>query len=475
MSTLFVRSVAGVAVIALMCGAFVATQTSHADDTATEAIAKRRAQLEKQLAHLEELIEKQQVLLNEKSGERKTLERDMAILDAEIEQARIAIDAQNIAIADLKNDIFDKEATILELSNKIDRERESLAGLVRRTAELDEQSLVELVLSEHSFAEFFEEYDSFATIKLALYESFRELEALRSNEREVKEELQERQASEEELKTLQVLQQSKLEEQEEEKARILRVTKGEEAKYQQLISANERSAAQIRSELFELRGSAAINLGDAIEFANFAGSKTGIRPALILGVLKQETRLGEFLGNGSWKVDMHPTRDRPLFQVIAQTLGVDPNRMPVSAAPSYGWGGAMGPAQFIPSTWACYGGYINTKTKDCNNSARSMSWDNYWAGPWVYNKDKDRLRIIRGKASPSNPWDNQDAFMAAAVLMKDNGADAGTRYAERLAALRYFAGWANASNPAYAFYGDGVMGHADYYQRQIDALKELDG
>jgi hypothetical protein len=103
-----------------------------------------------------------------------------------------------------------------------------------------------------------------------------------------------------------------------------------------------------------------------------------------------------------------------------------------------------------------------------------MSWDAFWAGPWEYKASADRLRTIRGKQSPSNPWDNQDAFMGAAVLMKDNGADGGTLYAERLAALRYFAGWSNASNPAYAFYGDSVMQHAAYYQKQMDTLKDLE-
>jgi len=445
-------------------------ETSSAQD----AIAKRRAQLEAELSRLEDLIKQQQVLLDSKQGERASLERDLAILDAEIEKARIAIRAQEIAIADLMNDISLKEANILELTDKIDREKESLAGLIQRTAELDEMSLVEILFSEHSLAEVFAEYDDFQIIKVALNESFRELEALREQNAAAKSALEDRQAAEEELKLLRELQQNKLQQQESEKTRILTVTKGEEAQYQQMIAANERTAAQIRSELFELRGSAAINLGDAIEFANFAGSKTGVRPALILGVLKQETRLGEFLGNGAWTKDMHPTRDRPLFQVIAKTLGLDPNRMPVSAKPSYGWGGAMGPAQFIPSTWSCYGGYNNTRTGDCNNAARSLDWDTFWAGPWEYRADKDRLRVVRGKQSPSNPWDNQDAFIAAAILMKDNGADAGTLYAERLAALRYFAGWVNASNPAYAFYGDGVMEHAAYYQKQIDTLKELD-
>ena len=56
--------------------------------------------------------------------------------------------------------------------------------------------------------------------------------------------------------------------------------------------------------------------------------------------------------------------------------------------------------------------------------------------------------------------------------MKDLGADAGTYDAERMAAVRYFAG-GNATNPAYAFYGDGVMDHTSYFQKQIDALKSL--
>ncbi len=448
-------------------------QTTFASSINEDTIKKRRAQLEAELTRLEGLIDQQQKLLQSKKGERVSLERDLQIIDAEIEKSRLAIKAQKLEISRLEDEIVNKNKTILELEEKIAREKESLAGLVRNTAELDDISIVELVLSEKTFSDFFEELDTFQEIKIALGESFKELEDLRDKNIEAKKILNNKKAEEEELHKLHKLQRAKLEKQESEKINVIRETKGEEARYQRLITSNKRTAAQIRSELFELRGSAAIKLGDAIEFATFAGNKTGIRPALILGVLKQETRLGEFLGNGVWTRDMHPTRDRPLFKVITDTLGLDPNRMPVSAKPGYGWGGAMGPAQFIPSTWACYGGYINVKTGDCNNRARKYDWDTFWAGPWKYDASADRLRVVRGKQSPSNPWDNQDAFIAAAILMKDNGADAGTLYAERLAALRYFAGWSNATNPAYSFYGDGVMEHAAYFQKQIDTLKDL--
>ena len=57
------------------------------------------------------------------------------------------------------------------------------------------------------------------------------------------------------------------------------------------------------------------------------------------------------------------------------------------------------------------------------------------------------------------------------MLMKDNGADKQTPAAERLAALRYLAGWGNASKPAYAFYGDDVMALAAKFQKEIDVLE----
>jgi len=92
------------------------------------------------------------------------------------------------------------------------------------------------------------------------------------------------------------------------------------------------------------------------------------------------------------------------------------------------------------------------------------------SGEWEYKESKDTIRKLLGNNSPSNPWDPQTAFVASSKLLADNGADKGTRYAENLAALRYFAGWANASKPAYSFYGEEVMALADKYQGLIDIL-----
>ncbi len=277
-------------VVLLVCASLTlasAVSYTYADSN-DDLISKRKAQLELELAKLEKLIEQQQVLLNSKRTERVSLERDLAIIDAEIEKARIAIRAQEATIAELEDDIVDKQVTILELTERIDLERSTLARLLQHTAEFDDTTLVELVLSERNFSEFFSELDEYESMKVALQDSFLTLEALRANNVATKRTLEAQKEEEGELKQLRILQQEKLESQENEKEHILRVTKGEEASYQQLIAANEQTAADIRAELFELRGTAAIPLGDAIEFANFASAKTGVRPAFILGVLRQK-------------------------------------------------------------------------------------------------------------------------------------------------------------------------------------------
>jgi membrane-bound lytic murein transglycosylase B len=471
--------------VLLLCAGVLFVQHNHTlfADTTTAAVAARKAQLEQELKTLEKLIAQQQTLLNQKQGERVSLERDVAILDAEIEKARLNIRASEVAIAELEGAITEKEKTIETIAQEIDREKASLAQILRRTAEMDDVSLVEMVLSEQTMSEFFEEMSDFEEIKLALHTSFVQLEGLRDEHDVARLALEEEREAELGAKAIRQQQERKLASQEQEKTRILEVTKGEEQNYQQLLAANRKKASDIRNLIFELQGSANISLGQAIELANMASAKTGVRAAFILGVLKQETDIGSFLGSCTYdqirfgKGVMKPDRDAPVYLVIAQTLGFDPSSRPISCSQTANtWGGAMGPSQFIPSTWACFGGYYNTRTGDCNNALGTMSRAEFYLGPWAYDAKKDRLRQLRGKQSPSNPWDNQDAFLATALYMQELGAAYGTFYSEHLAAMRYFAGWAGANNPSHTvrLYGDDVMNHASYFQRQMDTLKELE-
>lgn len=431
-----------------------------------ETKEERRQRLESELQLIERQILQQQVLVEDTQLERQSLERDVALLDAQINKAQLAIQARSVAIQQLSDQIVDKEEVIEILESRLEKQRQSIAEIVRKTNEVEDYSLMEILLSNQTISDFFTDMESFQSLKASLDASLRALEGIKKNTEQQRAELLVKQAAEEELKTLQELEKGEIELREAEKERILEVTKGEEAAYQEMLRQSQKTASQIRQQLFELRDTGAIPFGQAYELAKVAGAQTGVRPALIMGILTQETRLGENLGvPGVATTDMHPERDLPIFYVIADTLGFDPDSVPVSRAPGYGWGGAMGPSQFIPSTWAIYGGYVNSLT----GSAR---WGSGFTGEWSYSQYHDVIRSLTGKNSPSNPYDPQDAFMATALLMRDNGAAAGTYDAERTAALRYFAGWANASNPSYAFYGDGVMGHTERIQAEINILEQ---
>jgi hypothetical protein len=443
----------------LVCATLVPPFGISAQETDTE----RRARLEAELQNVERQILRQQRLVEDKQLERQSLERDLDIIDAEIRQAQLGIQARALAIEQLSDQIGEKEVVLEILAEKLDRQQDSLAELVRQSALLEEYSLVEVMLSKQSFSEFFTDVATFNSIKESLNESLEILHGIRRDTVEQKLSLESKQETEAEMKRIQELERQNIERREAEKEQILEVTRGEEQAYQALLDSQRKTAAQLRSALFELLGGGGgIPFPEAVRLARYAEGVTGVDAALILAILEQETNLGSNLGSclftdsTSDRPVMHPTRDEPVFKVIAETLGFDAYSRTVSCplvrnGTRVGWGGAMGPSQFIPSTWAIYGGYVNT------------------GNGWVYDRSQDAIRRINNNSGPSNPFNNQDAFIATALLMRDNGAN-GTYSGDRLAALRYYAGWGGASNPANAFYGDQVMNRKSRLAQEIQIL-----
>lgn len=327
---------------------------------------------------------------------------------------------------------------------------------MRQTQMLDDYSVVEVALSSQDVSGFFSDLDAFTSIKSSLADSFNQIHQTSASTEAEKAQLEAKLTEEQQLQSEAQLAKQEVQQQEADKAQLLATTKGLETNYQKLITNNQKTAAQIRSELFALAGGGGqIPLPTAITLAKQAGAATGVRPALILGILKQETDLGANVGqclltNSPNKGDgkgkntgtyfrgvMKPSRDVDPFMAITSALGLDPYSMPVSCPPSYGYGGAMGPGQFISSTWVLY---------------------------------QNRIAKLAGHyGTPANPWNNLDAFTAIALLMADDGAALQTPSAERTAALQYFAG-GNWRNPAYAFYGDGVMEFASDFQQDIQQL-----
>jgi hypothetical protein len=382
-----------------------------------------------------------------------------------VKQIQLGIHARGLAIEQLSDQIGEKEVVLQILEDRSRRQQDSLGDLIRKSAELDDYSLVEVMLSKKNFSEFFADLAMYNNIKESLSESLDVLHNIKRDTTDQKGQLEGKQETEAEMKRIQELEHERAKAKEGQKENILKVTKGEEREYQALLNSQQRTAAELRNALFQLLGGGGgIQFPEAVRLAKYAGSVTGVPAETILAILEQETNIGQNLGSclftdqSSSRPVMHPTRDEPVFMSIASTLGFDAYSRTVSC-PIYqggervGWGGAMGPSQFIPSTWAMYGGFVQS------------------GGTWVYSAGNDRIRQVTGGGSASNPFNNQDAFIATALLMRDNGAD-GSTAGDRLAALRYYSGWGGASNPANAFYGDQVINRKVRLANEIKILGE---
>jgi membrane-bound lytic murein transglycosylase B len=150
-------------------------------------------------------------------------------------------------------------------------------------------------------------------------------------------------------------------------------------------------------------------------------------------LVNQTTGAGiQILSGKTQAKTMNPSRDVPVFLKITAELGRDAFHTPVSCPMSFGWGGAMGPAQFIPSTWASY---------------------------------KDRVKAITGSA---DPWNIKDSFIASALYLTDYGAKSQEANGEWRAAMIYFSG---STNTKYRFYGDSAIATAAQYEKDIQTIE----
>ncbi|MDP3934695.1 MAG: lytic murein transglycosylase [Candidatus Giovannonibacteria bacterium] len=427
-------------------------------------VGSRRAELEAQLKDYETQIDQYQNLILEKQKEADSLKRETAILNAEISKAKLEIKARTLNIQKLNSEIVQKSNNIKTLESKITSSRASLSDFLRRTKQNDDFSVLELVLIYGTTARFFGELQSINTLQVSLQSAREKFSDLKIEEENALEDLADKKREETVLKSLQELQKKFLEGREKEKQKLIKETKGKESEYQKILEVKQKSAAEIRKQIFHLFGGGELSFGEAYNLAKVAEKGTGVRAAFILAVLTQESAIDGVIGANVGRCFYNTPRNnfsgtvmkndqKPAFLALMQALNMDPNTTPVSCPiASHGaYGGAMGSAQFMPNTWMLYNSDISKVTGN----------------------------------NPPSPWRNADAFVATALYLKSS-LDSPTcrNYArdnqrilpyqfllERCAAAQYYAG-GNWHKFRFA-YGDPVVERADKFQRDINVLNEL--
>ncbi len=418
-----------------------------------ELSPEQEKRLRQELEQVEKEIKEQQSILSSKQNEASSIERDIAILNAKIAGARLKIKKHNIEIERLGKDIVVKSGNIKSFERKIDDGKDSLSQILRKTNELDAFSVPEVLLRGDNISDFFSDIDSFISIKESLKDTFTELRQAKDATEQEKSSLEEKRNEEIDTKINVESEKIVIEKGEAEKKRLLALNKAEQGAYNKVIADKAKRASEIRAALFKLRDAEAIPFGTALEYAKNASKLTGVRPAFVLAIITQESNLGANVGSCyltnnttgegvrvatgvTLKNVMKPERDVVPFIQITKDLGRDYTKTRVSCPLSIGYGGAMGPAQFIPSTWQLFAKRI----------AGALN------------------------AEASDPWNPEHAFMASSIYLGDLGAVASSYTAERNAACKYYSGRACGVVKTNTFYGDQVMARVKAIQANIDIL-----
>jgi len=417
------------------------TLTTAAPDADTQQLEKELQAIETQITQLEQQ-------LTATKGEKKTLTNKINQLKKEQTRLQLQIKATNIKLGDLDKKISVTIKSIESNQEKIARLKIDLSKLIRLLYQKDQELLLLRLFIKGGISQAFTETNNYQKLSESINSLVQETKKIQKELNNQQVAYEEQQDDARELLNIAKIQQGSLAGKLGEQAQLLQATKGLETAYQNLLKNSKKQAAEIRGRIYELLGvGAQINFGQAVTIAQAVNKQTGVTAAFLLAILTQESNLGKNVGTcnrvgdppeKSWKIIMKPNRDQEPFVKITEELGRDTDVTPVSCpmknknGSQLGWGGAMGPAQFIPSTWMGY---------------------------------KDKVSALTGKI-PADPWDIRDAFIAAGLLLKNNGADE-TKDGQWKAAMRYFSG---GTNTKYRFYGDNVLTLTAKYEQDIKDL-----
>lgn len=415
---------------------------SNQNAPSPELLKKRQEEIQKKEAQLRQIksqvstYEKKSDILDQKS---LTIESILGVLDGEIGSLEASISETQKSLNEIQQQVGNKEHELLLKEDEIDKRKVFLASYVRKLSSLDKKSTLEVLLEKNRVSEYFQEIENIIVFEERLGGLLRDLKKSKEELKGQKEDLEEVKSERMSLFAMQEEQRISLEKTKKDREDLLAETKQEQGSVLNMIEKSNAVASRLSSEITALQSlGTKIDFADAVTEAKAVSDLTGVRAAFLLGVLKVESNMGSNVGGGRYETDMNPAQwDR--FKNICQELGYNPKDRPVSRKPCYrdssgncsGWGGAMGPAQFMPSTWMGY---------------------------------RDQVSALTGH-QPADPWNLRDALTAMGLkLAKVGGVTDHNKTAEKKAASMYLAG---GNWEKFSWYGDRVMKFADTYESQM--------
>ncbi len=350
--------------------------------------------------------------LEKKVKQKEALEKNLNSVQYAAYLTKKAINNTQAEIDKAQKDIEAKEEEIKLLERDKEQKVLILKKMMQKMYEKKQQPFIYIVLEKDNFLDMATSVDNFLRMKEKIVTAIDEIKKTQAEIDEDKKELAKVKEEKEALLDKKVAQKKALDNQ----------------KYGLQAEVNEKIAGiqKIQRKLNKLRSSLASFLGksvdidDIVDAVKFASKKTGVRKEFLMAMLDKESDLGRFTGGCTYKNTKIKKSEKEIFKDICKELGYNYKKQKVSCALSYGYGGAMGVAQFMPSTWRGYEKAI--------------------AGYTGHN--------------PPDPWNLLDGVVGMAEKLRRAGAD--KKSGEHYAAKLYYCG-----GPSSAYWNTHCEAYAD--------------
>jgi len=411
-----------------------------------------RAILEKCAAYYDDQSAKISEDLTKTKSQKDTLQNQVSSLKKKISGLEAKITQGTLMVKGLNLQINDTQVSINKTTQSLETSQSQIANILQSIYQEDKKPAF-MVLFEGNLSDYFSNIAYLESLNTRVSDILESTSNLKSYLEEQKNKQEQEKGQLQKTIQIQNLQKKENEANKKQQDSYLKLT---EVQYQKQLkdkAATEKKANAIKARIFDLIGvTTAPTFEKALEIAKYVSSVTGVRPAMLLAILTQESNLGKNVGQcyltntttgegtnlkGSAKPRVMSPKTIPSFLDLTQSLGMEPTKTPVSCwvplyskGVPYGWGGAMGPAQFIASTWAIY---------------------------------SPKVASVTGKSA--NPWNISDAFLASGLLLKDNGALSN----ESAAAAKYYCGGSYGRYECRA-YASSVLRYASQYEADIKAI-----
>ncbi len=395
---------------------------SDEDEDTTELTEEEKKEIEEKEDEYNEKKEKYEKKVKKEEQKKASLQGALGAVNSSLGATKRTIDDVITDIENKESDIDRHDAQIATLNDQTLLYKSSLSDTMRRFYYASNVVSVTSVMENDGSQRFLDSTDALDTMRTKIVDVVHQVEDTKQLQQQKKDE----------LNALKKEKEALLAEHKQTEATLL----SQSAAVKTEIIEVDTSIAQLNAKLSDVESKLSSLLGESFDTddikkaAKYASKKTGVSKSFILGMLVVETNLGRFTGGCTYKKSKMGDKNEKIFKRITKDLGYNYKKVKVSCPLSYGIGGAMGVAQFMPTTWVGYESKISKYTGH----------------------------------SPADPWSLTDGVMAMAIKLANDGAT--SEKGEFDAARRYYCG-SRLERSACINYGNKVLYWAKNYKDRL--------